>query len=185
MATLTIAIGKIGSTVNVDVEALPPKSLEYVIRYGLTQALNDAHSQVTATAEPDADKRAALVREAVDKKLAALMSGDIRVARSGGGRTADPIQREINRLARAFVEARIAAKVAAGALPKGTKPEDIGNFAELVKAEAVHATRGAGYRAQAEAIVAARNVEDDLDFELAVDADDDADHESNDAYDAE
>lgn len=86
---MQITIGKTGTTREVDFDAFAPNVRDYVIQYGLTQILNDAHSSVTATSEPDETKRHAAVEAMVDKKLAAMSAGKVQ-ARVGGVR--DPVK---------------------------------------------------------------------------------------------
>jgi hypothetical protein len=76
---MDINIGKLNETVDVDVDRLSAEVMTYVVRYGLTQILNDAHSSVTEKAYPDADEREEAVHGLVHKKLDALYSGEIRV----------------------------------------------------------------------------------------------------------
>lgn len=82
---MDISIGKTGATVAVDYDAFTDAVKNYVVVYGLTQILNDAHSSVTAASEPDATKRAEAVMALVEKKLAAMVAGDVRM-RQGGSR---------------------------------------------------------------------------------------------------
>jgi hypothetical protein len=96
--------------VDVNVEALAPNVLEYIIRYGLTQCLNDAHSSVTAKSEPDGAKRGEAAWELAMKKLDALKAGEVRTARVGGGRTADPVKRKARELAIDVLKAMLGAK---------------------------------------------------------------------------
>lgn len=96
MNRVDVTIGKTGTVRQIDFDAFADNVKAYVINYGLTQILNDAHSSVTEKAEPNAEKRAAQVEALVDKKLAALMAGDVR-ARAGGVR--DPIKARAIRIA--------------------------------------------------------------------------------------
>lgn len=82
---MKVSIGKIGASVDVDYAAFAANVQEYVVAYGLTQILNDAHSSVTEKAEPNTAKREAAVMALVEKKLAALVSGNVHM-RSGGSR---------------------------------------------------------------------------------------------------
>jgi hypothetical protein len=96
---MQINIGKADRPVDVNVEALAPNVLEYIIRYGLTQCLNDAHSSVTAKSEPDGAKRGEAHGNWPTRKLDALKAGEVRTARVGGGRTADPVKRKAREMA--------------------------------------------------------------------------------------
>jgi hypothetical protein len=53
----------------------------YVVRYGLTQALNDAHSSITAKSDPDATVRGDKAWNLAAKKLDALYAGELRAER--------------------------------------------------------------------------------------------------------
>lgn len=77
------AIGKTGHKVEIDFESLPEQSQRYLIEYGLKQSMNDCRS-----GEPDAKKAIDLV----ERKLAALVSGSLRIV----GRTGmDDVATEI------------------------------------------------------------------------------------------
>lgn len=101
MNRVDVTIGKTGSVRQLDFDAFAPTVQAYVIQYGLTQILNDAHSAVTEKAEPDSAKRSAAVESMVDKKLAALMAGDVR-SRAGGVR--DPIKARAIKIALSHVK---------------------------------------------------------------------------------
>lgn len=75
---MEIRIAKAGTSLAVDVEAFAPNVLEYVVRYGLTQILNDAHSAVTVHTHPDAEARAAECMALAQKKLDAMIAGEVR-----------------------------------------------------------------------------------------------------------
>jgi hypothetical protein len=53
----------------------------YVVRYGLTQALNDSHSSITAKSDPDATVRGDKAWNLAAKKLDALYAGELRAER--------------------------------------------------------------------------------------------------------
>lgn len=103
---MEIAIAKANTSLDVNVEGLEPNVLEYVIKYGLTQILNDAHSSVTPASEPDDDARKAKALSLAEKKLAALVAGEVR---SHGTRTGDPVMAEAIRLATQIVRNAIKA----------------------------------------------------------------------------
>lgn len=88
---MDVNIGK-GITLAVDANALPPNALEHVIRIGLRNILMDSHASVT-TDEPDYMAKARAIAET---KLAALLSGEVRVS---GSREGDPVRAEAKRLA--------------------------------------------------------------------------------------
>lgn len=93
---MEISIGKANQTIVVDFGALPKTAQDYVIKYGLTQCLNDAHSSVTAKEVPNDDERAEQAMALAEGKLEALLRGEVRAF---GGRTGDPIKAEANRIA--------------------------------------------------------------------------------------
>lgn len=113
---MQINIGKLGTSIDVDVAKFAQPVNDYIFNYGLTQILNDCHSTVTATAEPDEAKRAAQVQALIDKKLEAMYAGDIRVA---SARTGDPVKAEAVRIATKAVVKHI--KTAGGS--KGKDPK--------------------------------------------------------------
>jgi hypothetical protein len=79
---LKIPLAKARTSLEVDFDALPPAAQEYVIRYGLTQVLNDAHSTVNAASHPDPEARAEAALAAAREKLEALHRGQTRKPRS-------------------------------------------------------------------------------------------------------
>jgi hypothetical protein len=91
---MEIKIGKADRLVTVDYDALTQHVKDYVIRYGLTQILNDACSSVPKEKPAEAFALAT-------KKLAALQAGEVRTRRDGG----DEIEREAVRLALIRVKA--------------------------------------------------------------------------------
>lgn len=109
----TINITKAATTLDVDFDALTDSVKEYVIRYGMTQILNDAHSQIKAGEDGAADKAKSLAV----KKLDALVAGEVRTAR---GESANPVEAEALRLARLI----IVAGIKAGKLGKSKKVAD-------------------------------------------------------------
>ena len=72
MNKLNINIAKAGQEIVIDWAGLPEVSKAYIIRYGLTQALNDAHAGIKSTETDAADKAAALV----DVRLQQLLTGN-------------------------------------------------------------------------------------------------------------
>lgn len=99
---MQINIAKANRPMSVNVDGFTPPVLEYVIRYGLTQMLNDAHSQVTAKTEADAVTRGESAWALAQKKLDALVSGVTRAARASGPR-GDAVATEVRRIARANI----------------------------------------------------------------------------------
>lgn len=87
-----------GVTVDVNVAKLPGDIADantpigHAVYIGLRNILMDAHASVTAETHPKTDDRTAAARAVVEKKLTALMAGEVRVA---GTRATDPIEAEM------------------------------------------------------------------------------------------
>lgn len=96
---MQVNIGK-SIALEVDVSALPENVMEHVIYIGLRNILMDAHAGVTSD-EPDFMEKSRAVAE---KKLAALMAGEVRVA---GTREGDPVRAEAIRLATEFLKSAL------------------------------------------------------------------------------
>lgn len=102
---MQIQLHKIQDSVNVDYDSLADNVKDFVIHYGLTQILNDAMSGVkvgrgqTATEEQAAEGRAL-----VDKRLSALLAGELRARRQGAVKEpVDPVAKR----ALAIAETRV------------------------------------------------------------------------------
>lgn len=90
---MKVNIGK-GIELDVNANALPANALEHVIYIGLRNILMDSHASITRETNPDDLTEAATAM--AEKKLAALMSGEVRVASSREG---DPVKAEAIRIA--------------------------------------------------------------------------------------
>ena len=99
---MDINIAKADTTIEIDFDSLPEVSKDYIINYGLTQALNDAvaplaviDGKVCVNKKPldntAADKFGEIVIGRVQKKIDALVAGTVRIA---GTRIGDPIKAE-------------------------------------------------------------------------------------------
>jgi len=97
-----INIPKANTEIEIDFDALPDNSKEYVIDYGLGQNLNDAvagyaiiNGQICVNKKPlentNVDQFESIILSRVQKKLDALIAGTVRVA---GVRIGDPIKAE-------------------------------------------------------------------------------------------
>ncbi len=118
---MDINIGK-GITIPVDPATLPANVMEHVVRIGLRNILMDSHAGIT-TDEPDYQAKSRAVAE---KKLEAMLAGEVRVA---GTREGDPVRAEAIRLATDAIKS---------ALRKaGRKLSDID--AKVLRAKAVEA----------------------------------------------
>lgn len=93
MSTFSIRIAKADREIQIDFSAFAPEVQAYVIRYGLTQALNDAASSVKSDETECAGKTMALV----GKKLDAMKRGELRA--HGERAPRDPVAAEALRLA--------------------------------------------------------------------------------------
>lgn len=84
---MEIKIGKLDQTVSVNVDALPAVSVQYIVAYGLTQCLNDAHASVARKAFASESEFEDAVMAKVGKRLDQITSGDVP-----GTRTSKPKQ---------------------------------------------------------------------------------------------
>src|SRR6185369_10463071 len=96
---MDVQIGK-GITMPVDPTALPQAALDHVIYIGLRNILMDSHAGIS-TDEPDYQAKAEAV---ANKKLAALMAGEVRVASTREG---DPVKAEAVRIATDRIKAAL------------------------------------------------------------------------------
>lgn len=101
---MKVNIGK-GIELDVNANALPPNALEHVIYIGLRNILMDSHASVTKETNPD--DMAEVAQAIAEKKLAALMSGEVRVASSREG---DPVKAEAIRIATDRIKAALRQK---------------------------------------------------------------------------
>ena len=91
---MEIFIAKAKRSITVDYDALPDVSKDYVINYGLRQALNDAAASVASDDTEVVEKTLALV----DKRLSRILNGTVNV-RDSFGREANPVMVEAIELA--------------------------------------------------------------------------------------
>lgn len=110
---MQVNVGK-GITLEIDHTALPEAALNHAIMIGLRNILMDSHASITTEEYPDANAREAAARAMVDKKLAALLAGEVRVASSREG---DPVRAEAIRMASDIIKAALR--------KKGTKVSDV------------------------------------------------------------
>lgn len=117
---MDVNIGK-NIVLAVDVIALPAAALDHIIYIGLRNVLMDSHASITRETNP-ADFEAA-ARAMAEKKLAALMSGEVRAVGTRS-RESDPVRAEAMRIAMDRAKAR--AKAAGKKLdPKALRAEAI------------------------------------------------------------
>lgn len=100
---MQVNVGK-GIELDIDHTTLPPNALQHAIMIGLRNILMDSHASITSDEYLDVTAREEAARAMVDKKLAALMSGEVRVRSTREG---DPIRAEAMRMATAQIHAII------------------------------------------------------------------------------
>lgn len=96
---VNVNIGK-GIEMEIDFSKFPPAALDHIMYIGARNILMDSHAGI-AKDEPDAADKA---RAVADKKLAALMSGEVRVSSSREG---DPVRAEAVKMTTATIHATI------------------------------------------------------------------------------
>lgn len=99
----------IGKGIELDVPAFAtfaPEVQNHIVYIGLRNILMDSHAGVT-TASANGGDVVAMSRAVAEKKLAALIAGELRTTST---READPVKREAMRLAVDKIEAAIRAK---------------------------------------------------------------------------
>lgn len=106
---MLVNIGK-DIELEIDYTELPTNAFEHVIRIGLRNILMDSHASITRESNPNDMQDAA--RAVAEKKLAALMTGEVRVS---GSREGDPVRAEAIRSASAVI---VAALKKAGTIKK-------------------------------------------------------------------
>jgi hypothetical protein len=137
---MQVAIGK-NITLEVDFANMPQASLDHIMYIGARNILMDSHASITATDYPDEAERMAAATAMAEKKLAALMRGEVRAASSRV--VADPVQAEAMRMAHAIVAAKLRAD---GKKVKDYEPKALREAAaklvtpELLKKAARHVT---------------------------------------------
>lgn len=92
---MNVNIGK-GIEMVVDANALPANAMAHVVMIGLRNILMDSHASVTADEYPNEAERVAASRAMAEKKLEALMRGEVRVQSTREG---DPVKAEAIRIA--------------------------------------------------------------------------------------
>lgn len=97
----------------VDVIGVPANSIDYMLRYGFNQSLQDSAAQPksAATKEDGAtpDSIAAAEIGAMGKRLDAIKSGNVAI-RGGGGRVTDPVESIVRDLAETKLKAAFKSK---------------------------------------------------------------------------
>ena len=75
--------------------AMHPNGVNYIWAYGFTQSCNDAHSAIDGKNDPEAASKSVALAQ---KKLAAILSGDINIRSVG-----NPLRTKAMELARDFI----------------------------------------------------------------------------------
>jgi len=104
MTKYTITIGKTGDSHEIDWDALPARSKEYLRLYGLKQTLNDC---ITSVKKADFDDEADFLAEArkgVDSRLSQILEGHPPAM---GTRVTDPVQKRMRQIATDFVSKQL------------------------------------------------------------------------------
>lgn len=99
----TVNVGK-SIEIEIDFAAMPQAALDHIMYIGARNILMDSHASITADEYPDADARQEAAGAMVQKKLDALMRGEVRVV---GTREGDPVRAEALRLATDIVKGKI------------------------------------------------------------------------------
>ncbi len=96
---VNVNVGK-GLEIAVDFDAMPANAKAHLFYLGARNCLMDSHAGIS-TDEPDYQDKA---RAVVEKKLAALMAGEVRVASTREG---DPVKAEAIRIASDRIKAAL------------------------------------------------------------------------------
>ena len=120
MSTITIEIRKLGTTYDFTPESLPAVSLEYALKYGLEQSVNDTHSAVKRADFKTDEEFTAAVWAKMQKRIDQILSGNVPTAR-----VADPAAVAARQMAKEMADdAELRAEVeAAMARAKARKAE--------------------------------------------------------------
>jgi hypothetical protein len=125
----TVNVGK-SIEIDIDFTAMPQAALDHILYIGARNILMDSHASITADEYPDADQRQQAAAAMVQKKLDALMRGEVRVQSTREG---DPVRAEANAMAKAILTAKIKA---AGRRLKDYEPQALRDaVAKLVTPE--------------------------------------------------
>ncbi len=114
----TVNVGK-SIEVEIDFTAMPQAAIDHCLYIGARNILMDSHASITADEFPDGNARQAAASAMVQKKLDALMRGEVRVQSTREG---DPVRAEALRMATAQITALIKK---AGRKVSDYKPADI------------------------------------------------------------
>src|SRR5215510_227849 len=108
---MLVATGK-GIELDVDVSRFNGEVHDHIVRTGIRNLLMDAHASATAKADPEGYVKKS--RELVEKKLASLYAGILRMQSVGGvAKPTDPVSAVVMRLARRAIQKEKASDIAA------------------------------------------------------------------------
>jgi hypothetical protein len=82
MSTITVRIAKLGTDFDLLVEALPAESMMYLLKYGATQAVNDAAASIVRKNFESDETFFAAVNEKCDKRLEQIRTGNVPGSRA-------------------------------------------------------------------------------------------------------
>lgn len=101
----TVNIGK-GIEIEVDFTAFPTMAIDHIQYIGIRNILMDSHAGINAKVEPDLSASDIIdqSRATAEKKLAALLRGEVRVASTREG---NPVRAEALRMATDIVKAKV------------------------------------------------------------------------------
>jgi hypothetical protein len=77
MSTITVRIAKLGTDFDFVTEQLPAPSLQYLLTYGATQAVNDSAASIVRKNFESDETFAAAVAEKKQKRIDQIRSGDV------------------------------------------------------------------------------------------------------------
>lgn len=100
---MLVNVGK-GLEFTINHDKLPQAAMDHVVYIGLRNILMDAHASITSDEYPNETARKEAASAMVEKKLAALMAGEVRVQSTREG---DPVRAEAMRMATAQITALI------------------------------------------------------------------------------
>lgn len=101
----TVNVGK-SIEIDIDFTTMPQAAIDHILYIGARNILMDSHASITADEYPDADLRQEAAAAMVQKKLDALMRGEVRVQSTREG---DPVRAEAKAMAKAILTAKIKA----------------------------------------------------------------------------
>lgn len=149
----TLASRKVGKEIKVALGDLPPASIRAIFAYGCQRFINDKLGGSEIGPEEAGEKFQAMVEILLSE------SGWQGRAPSAGKPSADPVEAEMQRMAREAIKAALKAKGIALKAAADKMPEFVSGYMEKNQ-EAL--------RKQAEVIVAARDAAPDLDMDLGL-----------------